>query len=67
MLGENTFFLRSENFLIKEDVIKQADAIFVLGGGSYDRGKEAVKIFEQGYAKKIVCTSENVPSIFKSN
>ncbi len=46
-------------FLIKEDSLQHADAMFVLSGGGYDRGNEAVKIFKQGFANKIICTGGN--------
>jgi uncharacterized SAM-binding protein YcdF (DUF218 family) len=46
-------------FLIREDSMQKADAIFVLSGGGYDRGNEAVKIFRQNYAPKIICTGGN--------
>lgn len=50
------------NFLINEDELKKSEVMFVLGGRAYERGNEAVKIFKQGYAHKIVCTSGNFPS-----
>ena len=46
-------------FLIKEDSLQHADAMFVLSGGGYDRGNEAVKIFKQGFVNKIICTGGN--------
>ncbi len=46
-------------FLIEENTLKKADAMFVLSGGGYDRGNEAVKIFNAGYADKIICTGGN--------
>lgn len=46
-------------FLICEDSLQQADAIFVLSGGGYDRGNEAAAIYKQKYASKIVCTGAN--------
>lgn len=33
--------------------------MFVLSGGGYDRGNEAVKIFNAGYTNKIICTGGN--------
>ena len=35
--------------LIVEDPLQNADALVVLSGGGYDRGKEAVKIIHAGY------------------
>ncbi len=46
-------------FLIREEPLQQADALFVLSGGAFDRGNEAVKIFQNGYTPKIICTGAN--------
>lgn len=46
-------------FLICEDYLQKADAIFILSGGGYDRGNEAAKIFDKGFAPKIICTGGN--------
>ena len=46
-------------FLIVEDSLQKGDAIFILSGGGYDRGNEAAKIFEKGFAPKIICTGGN--------
>lgn len=46
-------------FLIREDSLQRADAIFVLSGGSYDRGNLAAKLYDEGWAPKIVCTGGN--------
>jgi uncharacterized SAM-binding protein YcdF (DUF218 family) len=45
--------------LMHEDKLQQAEAIFVLSGGSYDRGNEAVRLFNAGYCNTIVCTGGN--------
>lgn len=45
--------------LMHEDKLQQADAIFILSGGGYDRGNEAVKLFNKGYAKQVICTGSN--------
>ncbi len=52
-------------YLICEDKLQKADALFVLSGGGYDRGNEAVKVFEQGYAPRIICTGGNEVIEFK--
>ncbi len=52
-------------FLICEDPLQKADALFVLSGGGYDRGNEAAKVFEEGYAPKIICTGGNEVVEFK--
>ena len=46
-------------FLIREDSLQKADAIFILSGGGYDRGNLAARIFDEGWAPKIVCTGGN--------
>lgn len=46
-------------FLIKQDSLQKADALFVLSGSSFDRGSAAAKLFKQGYAPKIICTGGN--------
>lgn len=45
--------------LIQEDVLKNADAIIVLSGGGYDRGNEAVKLFNEGLGPVMICTGAN--------
>ena len=46
-------------FLIREDSLQKADAIFILSGGAYDRGNEAAKLFDAGWAPRIICTGGN--------
>lgn len=65
-LFRNSLLLNIGNFLIREDSLQKSDAIFVLGGDSYDRGNLAVKLFKEGYASKIVCSGENIPTILKA-
>lgn len=45
--------------LMHEDELQKAEAIFVLSGGSYDRGNEAAQLFLQGYSNRLVCTGGN--------
>ena len=52
------------SYLIKENDTNKADAIFVLSGGPLDRGGEAVKLYQNGVSKKIICTGENIPPDF---
>lgn len=49
------------NFLIATDAPQKVPAIFVLSGGSYDRGLEAIRLYKAGFADTIVCTGESVP------
>jgi uncharacterized SAM-binding protein YcdF (DUF218 family) len=46
-------------FLIHEDPLQPADVMIVLSGGGFDRGNEAVKVYERGFASRIVCTGGN--------
>ncbi|MBL0309659.1 MAG: YdcF family protein [Bacteroidetes bacterium] len=46
-------------FLIHEDSLQHADVMIVLSGGGFDRGNEAAKVYEQGFAPRIICTGGN--------
>lgn len=41
--------------LVVEDPPKPVDALFVLSGNAYDRGREAARLYHAGYAPKVVC------------
>lgn len=43
------------NWLIVEDEKEKVDAIFVLSGNSHDRGAEAARLFQEGWAPTVVC------------
>ena len=47
-------FTQLGRFLTKEDAIQKADAIAVLAGTRMDRPLEAVDLYKQGYAPRIV-------------
>jgi uncharacterized SAM-binding protein YcdF (DUF218 family) len=49
--------------LMHEDELSKVEYCFVLGGNSHERGMEAKKMYDQGYANRFVCTGSNVPSI----
>jgi uncharacterized SAM-binding protein YcdF (DUF218 family) len=53
------------NYLIYENDLKSAYVVFVLSGSPFDRGNEAVGVFNAGYADKIICTGELIPHNFK--
>jgi uncharacterized SAM-binding protein YcdF (DUF218 family) len=53
-------------YLICEDPLEKVTYTFVLSGGPWDRGNEAVKIFKDGYTDTLVCTGENIPHDFKA-
>lgn len=44
------------NYLIREDPLSEADAVFVLSGNSHDRGKAGARLYHEGFAPNIVCT-----------
>jgi len=48
------------NFLIDEDSIEKADAIFVLGGNNYDRSLKALDLHRKSIAPLIYTMGENV-------
>jgi uncharacterized SAM-binding protein YcdF (DUF218 family) len=48
------------DFLIAEDKITHADAIFVLGGNNYDRSLKALDLLQLGIAPVIYTLGENV-------
>lgn len=52
------------NNLVCEDPVVHADAIYALGGASLERGGEAARLFQQGWAPRVICTSEAIPSIY---
>lgn len=54
------------NFLIKEDELQRADAIFILSGDPYDRGKQGQILYREGYAPVIVTTGENISHNLKA-
>lgn len=45
--------------LMHEDELQKAEAIFILSGGGYDRGNEAVKLFRLGYSHRLICPGGN--------
>ena len=53
------------NLLIAEDELEQVDAIFLLGGGAYDRVRETAKLLDQGIADKVICTGVWIPGVLK--
>ncbi len=53
------------SYLIVEDDPGKVEYLYVLGGNSYDRGKEAARIFRKGNASRMVCTGGHVPSVFR--
>lgn len=47
------------NFLIREDQLEQAEAIYILGGASQERSDEAYRLYKKGISKKFICTGEH--------
>lgn len=54
------------HFLNDAEKPQTAQRIFVLGGGSYDRGFYAARLWHLGFAPKIICTGENVSNTMKT-
>lgn len=54
------------NFLIKEDLVTDCQVMFVLSGNSWDRGREAAKLVQEGAADQVLCTGEEVNSALKT-
>lgn len=52
------------NHLIDEDPVETTEAAFVLSGDAWDRGNAAIKLYQKGFTRKIICTGENVPRLF---
>lgn len=52
------------DFLIRQDNCEHVDAIVVLGGNSYERGLEGIKLYKDGWGDMVVCTGGNIPSVF---
>jgi hypothetical protein len=63
---KNNILRGAGNFLIAEDDLKPSTYAFVLSGGPWDRGNEAVNIFKRKFADTLVCTGENIPHDFKA-
>ncbi|MFN0030671.1 MAG: YdcF family protein [Flavobacteriales bacterium] len=49
------------NWLVAKDELMKTEACFILGGNSYERGMEAVKIYWQFSDQQFVCTGGNYP------
>lgn len=54
------------NYLDDSEQPQPAQRIFVLGGGAYDRGHQAARLWYQGFAPKIICTGNYVSGTVKS-
>lgn len=54
------------SFLIKTDASCKADALYVLGGASFDRGTYSGHLLMAGCVPVAYCTGENVPASYKA-
>lgn len=54
------------NFLITPDPLVHADAIYVLGGASLERGTEAGRLYREGWAPQVICTGGMVPQLYRA-
>lgn len=43
------------HYLIVQDDLSRVEAMFVLSGNSFDRGREAAKLYRAGWSPKVVC------------
>ncbi len=53
-------------YLIVSEAAEKSEVMFVLSGSPVDRGTEAVKIYSESFAKKIICTGGNKPADFEA-
>ncbi len=53
-------------FLIREDALRHADALYVLGGASLDRGREAARVMQAGRCDHAWFTGSNIPTVLES-
>lgn len=51
-----TILIKIGDYLIKEDEFPQSIPAFVLGGGPYDRSKEAARLLKSGKVNELICT-----------
>ena len=65
VLFRTPFYRMAGDWLIVQDELERSDAIFLLGGGAFDRVDETAKLIEQGLASKVICTGAVVPDILK--
>jgi len=65
VLFRTTFYRMAGDWLIVQDELEQSDAIFLLGGGAFDRVDETARLLGQGLASKVICTGSLVPNILK--
>jgi len=55
------------NFLIKVDTPKaEVDAVFVLGGNTFDRSNHAIELYRSGVTQNIITLGENTATVLKS-
>jgi uncharacterized SAM-binding protein YcdF (DUF218 family) len=57
-LSYRTVLTSAASFLIKEDPLKPAELLVVLGGDRYARAREAADIYKEGYIKEILYEDE---------
>jgi uncharacterized SAM-binding protein YcdF (DUF218 family) len=54
------------DYLDDSEQAQPAQRIFVLGGGAYDRGHQAARLWYKGFAPKIICTGNYISGTVKS-
>lgn len=53
-------------FLTREDPLRHADALYVLGGASLDRGREAARVMQAGWCDHAWFLGANIPTVLES-
>lgn len=56
----------ASQYLMPEDPLQHVDAIYVLGGSSLDRGKEAARVMHAGWSPVVYFTGGNIPTAMES-
>ena len=54
------------NYLDDSEQPQPAQRIFVLGGGAFDRGHQAARLWHRGFAPRIICTGNYISGTIKS-
>jgi uncharacterized SAM-binding protein YcdF (DUF218 family) len=62
VLFRNPLFRSIGNFLDAEDELMRTEACFILGGNSFERGNEAIAMYQKDTLWKFVATGANFPS-----
>ena len=53
-------------YLMPEDPLQHVEAVYVLGGSSLDRGREAARVVREGWSPVVYFTGGNIPTALES-